>query len=476
MNEIIEVPFEMLASNNPFQVPIKDINTTEDEPEWTTTTTFYFLDEVLKKKKELHDPKHRCTKYYGEIRDILLDKWSLHFTIRDLEKKFHCLKRNFDILCVNRDRNGGAPKRPVNWPFFDKMMEIFAEELDIEDCPTMASLYPELPLPRTALPQKKDDSLGDCFTEDDQETANGEVEKTKQSMWTHKAVVDFLEECIERKDALWDPNIVRNEVFTEISEKLKKMGYTFTPDSLDCKLKNLKYSYKMRTSKSTGKRKHYPWPYFEQLHSLYNGYVNKKPSSNSGVKRRRSRRSRIGNNPGEDKKIKKEETIPSSDDLTTSKNFRKLLPKPDPFQQFHLPAPNASQTKTENLWNDNIVEIKCPISPGDLDYSALDDDNTIERLDDEILQSIERIDEETPTPKQNIQSTKKSLEDAKEEYEFAKKMLALEERRTIAIEKVLEELVKSNSIRERKLKFNQSKLLHLKTRAKRKQFVNKNLS
>lgn len=475
MNEVIQNP-EIFDSNGDFNELDPDSvieftpenENTQLESEWNDQAMFCLLEEILKKKKEFHDPRRRSNKFYGQISELLIANSQLYFSPGNIERKFRALKRSFDLLCQHIRTE---PERSINWPFFEKMMQIFAEELEIEDAPTMASLYPDLPLPRTAIPQKHENDLI-TESQSEQEHEKSTISKEKNTskhktaaFMSHKANIDFINECIREKKSLLDPYYPRKDVITLISQRMEEKGHFFPPETLDYKLKNLRRRYcqsvlKLRKKNPINMKNGYPWPYFNLMDSLY---------GSDEIKRKKKKPCRLR------KKIKTTEIIKpvesecdfvdcDVEDKTNNLNFRKIQPKTEAFQQLDLPAPDLSPQETN-----------FEISNEEFDY--IDNENKFEAdeclteaattADIPVMKVLEEVSsEETEEVKEADDSS------SEEVCEFVRKMLEIEERRTRAVEGLLKELEESNRIRDKKLRFNQIKLSHLKARAKRKSKFN----
>ncbi|XP_055906246.1 uncharacterized protein LOC129941599 [Eupeodes corollae] len=456
MNEMTDLPHDLLSFKTDFDDII--VTATEAESEMTDQAVNYLLDEIIKKKKELHDPRHRCNRFFGEIRDLLIAQCGLFFSIRTLERKYHYLKRHFDTLCQNNSRAS------ADWPYFDKMMEIFAEELHIEDAPTMASLYPALPLPKSALPMtqgaREDNGklAGDSPQQEDAKPSmESQEEEVKETTWNHAVVLDFLKICVQKKDRFWDPAHRRRDIFIDIQNEMQAKGYTFKLAALDRKLKNLKTCYHISAQsvrkKTTIRNGRTRWPYFEELDKLYNGFkeskVARKKSGRKASKmdntvvRRRCRRQRFSTTKVEPP----EETSNLDGNPTSTAKYRPIRCKPEPIEHYHVPAPDAYES--DNNRRDSF-------SPGDFD-SLIEDDET-------------RTEEDLGTEADQSTKTTTTANDIADDLEFAQRMLALEERRTIATEQLLLQLKESNRLRQKKIEFNRKKLSYLIARAKRKEF------
>lgn len=446
MNNTTDFPHETYEDYH--DEDTKNANSTGDQ-EWTKQATFYLLEEILLKKWELHDPKHRYEKFYNSIRELLLVR-GIDFTPRAIMKKFRSLKRTFDLLIQNKDRE------PKNWVFFDKMMEIFAEEMAIEDAPTMASLYPPLPLPKSALPQRNCEIASPIYQSDSDEffddtTAatpdKANKQKLSETVWSHKVVVDFLAECVAEREAFNDPGRSFSRILVKVSERLKDKGYNLPVETLHRKLTGLRMSYKkfcLYSKKKEG------YPYFDQLNLIFNGWASRRSSAKSDVIKRRTRRSartKKETKPKEDKPAKVQmsyfEDVVTAAVATTS-NFRKILPKPDPFQQLDVTADVGDEFCTE-------------IERLDSDFK-----DPVEFAEIECLQEAEDELESKFVPQASVSS------EPGFDLEFARKLLALEERRTLVTEALVAEMEESNAIREKKLEFKKLRLAQLKARAKRK--------
>lgn len=425
----------------------KTANSTTTNDEWTTQATFYLLEEILLKKWELHDPKHRYEKFYNSIRELLLVR-GIDFTPRAIMKKFRSLKRTFDLLIQNKDRE------PKNWVFFDKMMEIFAEEMAIEDAPTMASLYPPLPLPKSALPQKNCEINSPVYQSDSDEYLEDTSNKQKipETVWSHKVVMDFLTECVAEREAFTDPGRPFSTILVKVSERLTEKGYNLPVEMLNRKLTGLRLSYKKFCLHRKNKER---YPYFDQMNLIFNGWASRRNGPKTEVIKRRSRRAARTKKepaPKEEKPVVAQmsyfEDVVAAANATTS-NFRKILPKPDPFQQLDVMAvigDGELTTEIERLDSD----YKDPVDFGQPEIECLQEEEVEEEFEDKFV------------PQASVSSAPGF------DLEFARKLLAQEERRTLVTESLLAEMEESNAIREKKLEFKKLRLAQLKARAKRK--------
>ncbi|KAJ8962275.1 hypothetical protein NQ318_018254 [Aromia moschata] len=120
--------------------------------------------------------------------------------------------------------------------------------------PNISAIIDTAPLEETDI-YNKENAVNDKFT------------------WTHSNTLLFLEEYEKRVEKFRNPKIKKRELWSEIANEMKKMGYAVHPDILDKKMRNMRSTYTKivdnnKTKIKTG-RGRIKWEYFDRFQQIF---------------------------------------------------------------------------------------------------------------------------------------------------------------------------------------------------------------